>query len=126
MRNVERRYVLTPLGRKALNQLKQLNMELTAEDEKYIKLAQKTQRTSIEPAVKSFLIICIAVSLTVVATLAGLIFTLLTQGAFFEPMSIVLVLGIIIEVAVAATLIYALRRVPDWLRRLERRFLTAT
>jgi predicted transcriptional regulator len=43
-RNGEHRYVLTSLGKKALNQLKQLKAELTVEDEKYLKLSRRKHR----------------------------------------------------------------------------------
>jgi predicted transcriptional regulator len=123
-RNMEHRYILTPLGKKALNQLKQLKTELTVDDEKYLNLAQKTQKTSLEPTIKSLLIIGIAASLTVIVISTGLAVTLLMQGTFLGPMLIVLIPGIIIEAAITTTLIYALHKAPDWLRRLERRFLS--
>ncbi len=123
-KNQQNRYVLTPLGKKAVNQLKQLKGQLSIEDEKYLKIAEKSQRTSLEPIVKAFLIIGIAVCLVVTVLLAGFAFVLLTQGAFPTTMLFVFVPGVAIEVGLAATLVYALRKAPAWVRKLERRFLS--
>ncbi|MCW4023831.1 MAG: helix-turn-helix domain-containing protein [Candidatus Bathyarchaeota archaeon] len=122
-KNEQHHYILTPLGKKALNQLKQLKVELTTEDEKYLNLAQKSQKTSLEPTLKSFLIIGIIASLTVIFLTTGLCLLLLVQGELPTLMLAVFIPGIMIEVAVFATLIYALRNAPAWLRRLEKRFL---
>jgi predicted transcriptional regulator len=122
-KNEEHRYVLTPLGKKALNQLKQLKYEVTDEDEKYLRIAEKTQKTSLEPTVKSFIIIGIIASSVVIFILASLAYIAITQGGVPTLVYLLLPLLIAIEVSVVATLIHALRKTPAWLRRLERRFL---
>jgi len=122
-KNAEHHYVLTPLGKKALNQLKQLKYEVTTEDEKYVSIAQKSQRASLEPTIKSFIIIGIVTSLAITAVLATVAYVAITESG--TPVFIYLLLPLLmaIEIAVIATLVRALRNAPAWLRRLERRFL---
>ena len=48
-KNPDQRYVLTPFGKKALNQLKQLKHDVTDEDTKYLAIAERNQRASLEP-----------------------------------------------------------------------------
>jgi len=122
-KNVEQRYVLTSLGKKALNQLRQLKIEVTDEDAKYLKIAEKSQRTSLEPTLKSFIIIGIVASLTVTFVLASLAYIALTESGTPIIVYVLLPLLIAIDVAVIVTLIRALRNTPVWLRRLERKFL---
>src|SRR3990170_192565 len=61
-KNNERLYVLTPFGRKALNQLNLIKEETTPDIEKYIKIAESAQKSSLQPTIKSFLLIGIAFS----------------------------------------------------------------
>jgi predicted transcriptional regulator len=122
-KNEEHRYVLTTLGKKALNQLKQLKNDVTDEDMKYLRTAEKSQRASLEPTVKSFIVIGIITSSAVTVALAILAFIAITQGGTPTLMILLLLFGLAIEVAVLAALIYALRKTPAWLRRLERRFI---
>ncbi|MCW4018515.1 MAG: helix-turn-helix domain-containing protein [Candidatus Bathyarchaeota archaeon] len=122
-KNQVRRYVLTSLGKKAGNQLQQLTSEVTADDEKYLRITARAQRNSLEPTVKLFLIIGIVAASIVIAVSSGLVFSMLTQGGVPVLMLLIAPLGIVFEVALLATLVYALRKTPAWLRRLERRFL---
>jgi predicted transcriptional regulator len=52
-RDPNHRYVLTTLGRKALNQLGQLRNELSPEDEKFVKMAESSQKSSLQPAARA-------------------------------------------------------------------------
>ncbi len=122
-KNAEHRYALTPLGKKALNQLKQIRYEVTEEDQKYLSIAQKSQKASLEPTVKSFIIIGIIASLTVTIVSATVAYIALTEGGAPTPVLLLLPLIMSFEIALLATLIHALRKTPAWLRRLERKFL---
>ena len=53
-KNEERRYVLTPFGRKALNQLNLVKQEISSDDEKYVRTAELAQKTSLQPDIRSF------------------------------------------------------------------------
>jgi len=122
-KNEERRYVLTPLGKKTLNQLKLIEHDVTEEDEKYVRIAERVQETSLEPTVKSFILIGIVASSAVLFILVILAYIAITQGGVPTFVYLLLPFFIAIEVAVIATLILALRKTPAWLRRFERRFL---
>jgi predicted transcriptional regulator len=124
-KNQDRRYVLTPLGKKALDQLKQLKVDITNEDMKYLKIAEKSQKASLEPTIKSFIVIGIVTSLFVTTGLLTIAYFAITTGGFPTIMLLVLPVGLAIEIAVLATLIHALRKTPDWLRRLERKYLAS-
>jgi len=121
-KNYDQRYVLTTLGKKALHQIKQLQSEVTDEDEKYLKIAHKTQRATLEPTLKAFIIIGIIASLTVTLILAFLTYIALTESG--TPIIVFLLLPILmaINIAIIAILVHALRSTPAWLRRLERKF----
>ena len=56
-KNNERCYVLTSFGKKALNQLNLITQDLSPEDEKYIRIAEAAQKSSLQPALKSFFMI---------------------------------------------------------------------
>ncbi len=120
-KNQERHYILTPLGEKALNQLNLIKRETTADDEKYVKAAERAQRTSLQPAVRSFLIVGIAFSILIVFVWSYLAFVALNEGA---PIIVYILLPILIALGVGlvCSLVYALLKSPEWVRRLERRF----
>ncbi len=122
-KNDERRYVLTPLGKKALNQLRHLKSEVTADDEKYLRIAERTQKASLEPTLKMFLTIGIIAGIIILAVSTSLVYVSLTASDTPAFVFLFLPLIIAMEIALIATLVYALRRAPAWLRRLERRFL---
>ena len=121
-KNGERKYILTPLGRKALNQIKLIAQEIGGEDEKYIRIAEKAQKTSLEPTLKAFLLIGLAVSSIILAVLGSLVYVALTVGGVPTFVYLLLPVLIALEVAIIATLIRALQKAPTWLRSLERRF----
>ncbi len=125
-KNTEQRYVLTPLGKKALHQLKQLQSEVTDEDQKYLTIAAKNKRATLEPTLKSFIIIGIAASLTTTIVLSTMTYIALTESGTPIVVFILLPLLLAINVAVVVTLVHALRNTPAWLRRLERKFLQVT
>jgi len=121
-KNQDRHYVLTPLGRKALNQLDLIKQETTNADEKYVKTAEMAQKTSLQPAVRSFLLVGVAFSFIIVFVWSYIAFTAITEGA---PVIVYVLLPVLIAIGIGfiGSLIYALLKSPDWVRRLERRFL---
>ncbi|XHH08214.1 MAG: hypothetical protein ACFCUE_11660 [Candidatus Bathyarchaeia archaeon] len=122
-KNEQHQYVLTTLGKKALNQLNQLKNEVTVEDTKYLKIAERSTKTSLEPTLKSFIIIGIIACSVVLVGLIAVAIVALTSGGFPSLMLLMLPLAFTIEIAVLGTLIHALKKAPQWIRRLERRFL---
>jgi predicted transcriptional regulator len=121
-KNQDRHYILTPLGNKALNQLNLIKQEATAADEKYVKTAEIAQKTSLQPAVRSFLLVGIAFSFIIIFVWSYIAFIVLTEGA---PVIVYALLPVLIAVGIGllGSLIYALLKSPEWVRRLERRFL---
>jgi DNA-binding transcriptional ArsR family regulator len=121
-KNDKRRYVLTPLGVKALNQLGLIKRERSPEDEKYLRIAQASQKYSLQPALKSFLMVCITFSFVILFIWSYLAYLAVTEGA---PLIVYIVLPILIAagVGLTASLVLALRNTPNWLKRMERRLL---
>ncbi len=121
-KNNERHYVLTPLGKKALNQLNLMKQEITDADEKYVKAAEMAQKTSLQPAVRSFLLVGMAFSSIIVFIWSYLAFIVLTEGA---PIIVYVLLPVLIAVGAGliGALIYAWFKSPEWIKRIERRFL---
>ncbi|MCW4046186.1 MAG: helix-turn-helix domain-containing protein [Candidatus Bathyarchaeota archaeon] len=121
-KNEERRYVLTPFGRKALNQLNLVKQEMSLDDEKYVRTAGLAQKTVLQPAAKLFLLIGIFMTSVVIFVWAYLAYIAVTEGA---PVIVYLLLPILIAAGASllSTLIYALRKTPEWVRRFEHKFL---
>lgn len=122
-KNSERRYVLTPFGIKALNQLNLMKQEMTSDDEKYIKIAESAQKSSLQPAVKSFLLVAIVFSSLFIAIWSYMAYIAITEGA---PVIIYALLPILIATGIGllGSLIFAFKKTPEWVRRFERRFLS--
>jgi DNA-binding transcriptional ArsR family regulator len=121
-KNADRRYVLTPFGKKALNQLNLIKTERSVDDEKYVKTAERAQKIGLQPAIRAFLLISIAFSSVVLLVWGYVTFIVLTEGApiiMYILMPILLTLGVIL----LGSLIYALKRTPNWIKRFERKFL---
>jgi hypothetical protein len=121
-RDPNHRYVLTTLGRKALNQLGQLRNELSPEDEKFVKMAESSQKSSLQPAVRSFLIVGITFSVLILFIWGFMAYIAITEGA---PIIVYVILPVlfVIGLGLLASLILALKKTPDWIKRLERRLL---
>ena len=120
-----RHYVLTPLGKKALNQLNLIKQEAGADDEKYVKTAALAQKTSLQPAIRSFLLIGIAFAAIIVFLWSYVAYLAITEGA---PVVVYVLLPLLLAVGVGlvGALVYALLKSPEWVRRLERRLLGPT
>jgi DNA-binding transcriptional ArsR family regulator len=120
-KNNKRYYVLTPFGKKALNQLNLITQELSSEDEKYIRIAEASQKSSLQPALKLFLIVNMVASLMLLLVLSTVAYMAITEGA---PIIVYVLLPILfaIGLGLTASLILALKKTPDWIKRFERRF----
>jgi len=121
-KNSDRKYVLTPLGKKAVNQLNLIKQEISADDEKYLKAAANAQKTSLQPAIRSFLFVGLAFALIIVSLWSFLAYLAITEGA---PTVVYVLLPLLLAVGVGliGSLVYAIMKSPDWVRRLERRLL---
>jgi len=121
-KNDERRYVLTPFGRKALNQLSLIKREVSSEDEKYARIAEASQKSSLQPTLRWFLLVGIAFSSMFLLIWSYIAYVAITEGA---PIMVYILLPILIAIGfgLLGSLLLALRKTPEWVRRLERRFL---
>ena len=100
-----------------------IKQETSTADEKYVKTAETAQKTSLQPAVRSFLLIGIAFSFIIVFIWNYIAFIALTEGAsviVYVLLPVLMAIGI----GLIGLLIYALLKSPEWVRRLERRFLS--
>jgi len=120
-KNDEHSYILTSFGKKALNQLNLITQDLSPEDEKYVRIAEASQKSSLQPALKSFLTVNIIASLTIVMVLIYVAYMAITEGA---PIIVYVLLPILIAIGLGltASFILALKKTPEWIKRFERRF----
>jgi len=120
-KNSNQRYVLTPFGKKAIEHLNLIEQKISPEDEKYVKIAALSQKTSLQPIVKAFLTISIVLSAVLTAVWVFLSYVFLTEGA---PIIVFILMPVLIAVGfgLLGTLIYALVRAPLWVKRFEQRF----
>ena len=120
-KNSNQRYVLTPFGKKAIEHLNLIEQKISPEDEKYVKIAALSQKTSFQPIVKAFLTISIVLSAVLTAVWVFLSYVFLTEGA---PIIVFILMPVLIAIGfgLLGTLIYALVRAPLWVKRFEQRF----
>ena len=121
-KNEKRYYVLTSLGKKALKQLNMIREEMSSEDEKYVRIAEASQKSSLQPALRLFLLVGIAFSLVFLVGWIFLAYIAITEGA---PIIVYILLPVLIAIGVGllGSLVLALKKAPDWVRRLERKLL---
>jgi DNA-binding transcriptional ArsR family regulator len=121
-KNEKRYYVPTSLGKKALNQLNLIKEELSSEDEKYVRIAEASQKSSLQPVLRSFLLVGIAFSSLILLGWIFLAYVAITEGA---PVIVYILLPVLFAIGVGllSSLILALKKTPDWVKRLERRLL---
>jgi predicted transcriptional regulator len=123
-KNEERRYVLTPLGRKAVALLGMISQDMDPAFEKYLKAARLVRRSHLQPLARTLILGLIA-SLSVVLVVYGyLTYIFLTEGGPFI-MYVLLPILFLLGLGFLAWLIQALRNVPEALSRLERRTTSA-
>ena len=120
-KNSDQHYVLTPFGKKATEHLNLIEQKITSEDEKYVKIAFLSQKTSLQPIVKVFLSISIMLSAVLTGVWVFLVYVFTTEGA---PLIVFLLMPVLIAVGfgLLSTLIYALVKTPSWVKRFEQRF----
>lgn len=120
-KNSERYYVLTPFGKKALSQLNLITQNLSPEDQKYIRMAEASQKSSLQPALKLFLAVNVVASSMFLIVLSALTYMAITEGA---PLIVYVLLPILLAIGVGltASMILALKKTPEWIKRFERRF----
>jgi len=120
-KNKERRYVLTPLGEKAISLLDSIRTrDMGPEYERYVKTAQRAQISTLTPLAKSLIYIGITVVSVILIVWGFLTYVVLTEGG---PSFVFLLLPVLLAIgfAILGWLIYALKTAPEFLRRLEKR-----
>jgi len=120
-KNSNQHYILTPFGKKAIEHLNLIEQKTSSEDEKYVKIAVLSQKTSLQPIVKAFLTISILLSAVLTAVWIFLAYVFITEGA---PFIVYLLMPVLIAVGfgMLGTLVYALVKAPSWVKRFEQRF----
>lgn len=119
-KNNERRYVLTPLGRKATSLLSSITRNISSDEEKYLKAAQLAQKSILHPLVISPIYIGIAMVSVILGVWGYLTYIVVTEGG---PPIVYILLPILLAIgfALLGWLIYALKRAPEHLKRFEKR-----
>ena len=120
-KNSNQRYVLTSFGKKALEHLNLIEQKINSEDEKYVKIAALSQKTSLQPIVKAFLAISIVLTSALTIVWVFLAYVFITEGA---PIIVYVLMPILIAVGfgLLGSLVYALVKAPSWIKRFEQRF----
>jgi len=120
-KNSNNYYVLTPFGQKAVEHLNLIEQRTSSEDEKYVKIAALSQKISLQPVVKAFLIISIVMMIVIISLWAYLGYIAIMEGA---PIIVYVLLPVLIAVGLSifGVLVYALVKTPMWLKRFEQRF----
>ena len=120
-KNSSQHYVLTPFGKKAIEHLNLIDQKISPDDEKYVKIAVLSQKTSIQPIVKALLAISIALSAVVTSIWVYLAYIISFEGA---PVIIYVIMPVLIAVgfALIGILVYALIKSPMWIKRFEQKF----
>jgi len=121
-KNSNQKYALTSFSKKAIEHLNLIEQKTSPEDEKYVKIAAFSQKTSIQPILKAFLTISIALSAVLTAVWVFLAYVFLTEGG--APLLVFILMPVLIAVGfgLLSTLTYTLVKVPSWIKRFEQRF----
>lgn len=124
-KNRELRYILTPLGRKSLNILTSIGQGLDLNYEKFVKVAYRGQRRSLQPLTKSFIYMVLMGDFIALVVTGSLVWTAYTGGgpALARVLSPLLLLG---EISLFVWLTYVLLAVPQYVKRLERKVFELT
>jgi hypothetical protein len=122
-KNNSQHYVLTPFGKKTVEHLDLIDQKISPEDEKYVKIAFFSQKTSLQPIVKSFLAVGIVLAAVLTSIWGCLTYIMITEGA---PIIIYILMPILIAVGLSllGILVYALVKAPSWVKRFEQRFFS--
>lgn len=116
-------YVLTSFGKKAVEHLNLIGQRTSSEDEKYVRIAALSQRGSLQPILKAFLVIGIVMMAVAIGIWGYLGYIAVTEGA---PVVVYVLLPILFAVgaSILGVLLYALVKTPLWLKRFEQRFFS--
>ena len=119
-KNKERRYLLTPLGRKATTLLSSITRNISSDEEKYLEAAQLAQKSILHPLVISPIYIGIAMVSVILGVWGYLTYIVVTERG---PPIVYILLPILLAIgfALLGWLIYALKRAPEHLKRFEKR-----
>ena len=119
-KNSERRYVLTPLGRRAVSFLSSIARNIGPDEVNCIKTAQLAQRSNLHPLVRSSIYIGMAWISVILIVWGFLAYTVVTEGA---PLIVYVLLPVLISLGFAGLgwLIYALKSAPEILKWFEKR-----
>jgi hypothetical protein len=121
-KNASHFYVLTPFGEKAVEHLNLIEQKMSSEDEKYVKIAARSQKTSLQPIAKAFLTIGVVMSAVFISIWGSILYIAATEGA---PLIAYILLPILIAVGfgLLSLLIYTLVKTPSWIKRFEQKYL---
>jgi ABC-type multidrug transport system fused ATPase/permease subunit len=120
-KNASGYYVLTSFGKKAVEHLNLIEQRTNLEDEKYVKIAALSKKGSLQPIVRSFLVI----GIVLMAVFTGLwvyIGYIAFSGGAPTVVLVLLPIGFVTGLSVLGVSVYALLKAPAWLRRFEQRF----
>jgi predicted transcriptional regulator len=114
-------YVLTSLGKKAVEHLDLIEKEISPEDAKYIKAAASAQNSGLQPIMKGFLSIGTVAMLTAIGFWLYIGYVAITEGA---PIIIYVALPILVAlgICIVGLLLYALIKTPKWIKRIEQKY----
>ncbi len=114
-------YVLSPFGKKTVEHLNLIEQRTDSEDEKYVKIAILSQKASLQPIMRALLVISIAIMVVVIVLWSYIGYIAIAEGA---PMVVYVLLPALVAIgaSVLGVLVYALLKVPLWLKRFEQRF----
>ena len=121
-KNKDQKYTLTPLGRRVMSLLSSITENIDPEYENYVKTARIAQRSTLHPFAKSLICIGIAWSSVVLVVWGYLTYIVITEGAPIVVYILLLAL-LLLGSAMLGWLIYALKTVPEIVKRFERRLL---
>ncbi len=114
-------YVLTSFGKKAVEHLNLIEQRTNSEDQKYVQIASLSHKGSLQPIIKSFLILTI-IMMTVFTGLWVYIGCIAYIEGAPSVVFVLLPIGITVGLGVLSVSVYALLKTPMWLRRFEQRF----
>ena len=118
-------YVLTPFGEKVVEHLNLIEQRASSEDEKYVKIAALSQKASLQPTVKTFLIISVVMIGFFISIWGYFGYMAIVEGA---PIIVYIILPVLMAIgfSILGLLVYALVKTPKWIKRFEQRYFGET
>ncbi len=124
-KNKEQKYVLTPLGKRAMTLLASITEKIDPKYKNYVNTARIAQRSTLHPLAKSLIYISIAWASVVLVVWSYLTYIIIAEGAPIVAY-ILLPTLLLLGSAMLGWLIYALKTAPEIMKRFERRLLGST